>query len=167
MNISQLTNGNDLFQIVDFHTRAQATLDLMITSDNLRACYDKPVPYSSLGLSDHLCVLWRPKKHRIVKNKRKTQITRPLLESGMRTFGSWIQSLDWHIVLETNGTQNKADAFYDILDLGMNTCFPEKKKRVHTNDKTWITSHIKNLIEKRQKAFISGNDQEWRKLRNA
>ena len=42
----------------------------------------------------------------------------------MRTFGSWIQSLDWHIVLETNGTQNKADAFYDILDLGMNTCFP-------------------------------------------
>ena len=31
-------------------------------------------------------------------------------------------------VLEASGTQNKSDAFYAILDLGMSTCFPEKKK---------------------------------------
>ena len=42
----------------------------------------------------------------------------------------------------------------------------KKKKRVHTNDKSWITPHIKNLIAKPQQAFISGNDQEWPKLRN-
>ena len=41
-----------------------------------------------------------------------------------------------------------------------------KKKRVHSNNKSWITPHVKNLIAKRQIAFISGNDQEWRKLRN-
>ena len=132
----------------------------------MRACYEKPSPYSSIGKSDHLCVLWKPKRHRVAQHKRKTQITRPLLESGIRTFGTWIQSLDWHMVLKTNGTQHKADAFYTILDQGMSSCFPEKKKTVHTNDKPWITPQIKDLIAKRQKAFISGFDQEWRKLRN-
>ena len=169
MNMFQLINGNDLSQIVDFPTRGKATLDPMLTSGNLRECYEKPIPLSPLGLSDHSCVIWKPENHRVAKYEHKAQITRPLpwlLESGMQTFGSWIQSLDWHQVLEATGIQNKADAFYEILDLGMNTCFPEKKKRVHTNEKSWITPHIKNLIAKRQQAFISGNDQEWRKLRN-
>ena len=86
----------------------------------------------------------------------------------MQIFGSWIQSLDWHQVLEATGTQNKADAFYEILDLGMNTCFPEKKEAGshYANDKSWITPHIKNLIAKQQQAFIFGNDQKWRKLRD-
>ena len=128
MNTFQLINGNDLSQIVDFPTRGKATLDLMLTSGNLRECYEKPYPLSPLGLSDHSCVIWKPKHHRVAKCEHKAQITRPLLESGMRTFGSWIQSLDWHQVLEATSTQKKADAFYEILDLGMNTCFPEKKE---------------------------------------
>ena len=139
MNMFQLINGNDLSQIVDFPTRGKATLDLMLTSGNLRECYEKPYLLSPLGLSDHSCVIWKPKHHRVAKCEHKAQITRPLLESGMRKFGSWIQSLDWHQVLEATSTQKKADAFYEILDLGMNTCFPEKKKRVHSNDKSWIT----------------------------
>ena len=70
----------------------------------------------------------------------QTLITRPLLKFGMRTFGSWIQNLDWHqvwkpLVLKTY----IADAFYTIFGLGIITCFPEKRKRVHSNDKSWIT----------------------------
>ena len=102
MNISQLTHGNDLYQMVDFHT---ATLDLVIVSDNLRVCYEKPHPLSPLGLSDQQCILWKPYKlYRVVTHECKTLITRPLLESGMCTFGSWIQNLDWHQVLEASGT---------------------------------------------------------------
>ena len=131
MNMLQLINGNDLSQIVDFPTRGKATLDLKLTSGNLRECYEKPIPLSlslslsPLGLSDHSCIIWKPKNHRLTKYEHKAQITHPLLESGMQTFGSWIQR---HQVLEATGTQNKADAFYEILDLAMNTCFPEKKE---------------------------------------
>ena len=127
MNMFQLINGNDLSQIVDFPTRGKVTLDLILTSGNLRECYETPYPLSPLGLSDHSCVIWKPKNYRVAKYKHKAQIIRPLLESGMRTFGSWIQSLDWHQVLEATSTQKKADAFYEILDLGINTCFPEKR----------------------------------------
>ena len=74
--------------------------------------------------------------------------------------------LDWHEVLESDTTQDKADAFYTILDLGMSTCFREVKRRDHSNDKLWITTHIKSLVKKRQKAFSCGQDQEWRELRN-
>ena len=86
----------------------------------------------NLSLSLHLAsvtilVLLGSLKTTESPSEHKAQITRPLLESGMQTFGSWIQRLDWHQVLEATGTQNKADAFYEILDLGMNTCFPEKK----------------------------------------
>ena len=42
----------------------------------------------------------------------------------------------------------------------------KKKKKIHSNDKSWIPPHVKNLIVKRETASISGNDQEWRKLRN-
>ena len=48
----------------------------------------------------------------------------------------------------------------------MSNCFPEKKKRGHSNDKPWITTHIKSLVKERQKAFSSDQDQEWRVLRN-
>ena len=41
--------------------------------------------------------------------------------------------MDWHEVLESDTTQDKADAC-TILDLGMSTCFPEVKRRGHSND---------------------------------
>ena len=53
MNMFQLINGNDLSQIVDFPTRGKTTLDLMLTSGNLRECYKKNLSLS-LSLSLHL-----------------------------------------------------------------------------------------------------------------
>ena len=111
MNMFQLINGNDLSQIVDFLTREKATFDLMHTSGNLRDCYEKPIPLSPLGLSDHSCVIWKPKNHRVTKYEHKAQITRPLLKSGMQTFGFWIQSRPW--LASSFGSHrysNKADA---------------------------------------------------------
>ena len=37
---------------------------------------------------------------------------------------------------------------------------------IHQNDKAWITSRIKNLIKKRQKAFRNKHESLWRYLRN-
>ena len=96
----------------------------------------------NLSLSLHLAsvnifVLFGSLKITVTKYEHKAQITRLLLVSGMQTFGSWIQSFDWHQVWEAIGAQNKADALYEILDLGWKICFPEKKKKwVHTNEKS-------------------------------
>ncbi len=166
MDISQIIRGNDLYQMVDFPTRGDATLDLMISSSKLKDHYLNPSPMSPIGYSDHVCVLWKPKGCTAKKNNLKSKITRPLSESGINSFGTWIQSVDWHTILQDKSTQEKANVFYDMLDQAMTTCFPEKKTRGHSNDKNWITPYIKTLIRKRQKAFASGNVHEWRTLRN-
>lgn len=167
MDMHALLRGNDLYQIIEFNTRANAKLDLMLTNSTLRDFYADPRALSPIGLSDHVSVLWKPKSERVAAmNNLKTKITRPLNVSGIQSFGSWIQRQNWHEVLENGDTQGKANAFYSILDLGVSTCFPEKKRKIHNKDKPWITQKIKHLVLKRQKAFELGKVMEWRKLRN-
>ena len=112
INLNHLCRGNDLYQIIDFPTRANATLDLIITSGKLKDHYRKPFPLSPFGKSDHVCVIWKSNLHRNSgKNTIKAETTRPLSESGINSFGTWIQSLDRHEVLESNATQDKAECF--------------------------------------------------------
>ena len=111
INLNHLCRGNDLYQIIDFPTRANATLDLIITSGKLKDHYRKPFPLSLFGKSDHVCVIWKSNLHRNSgKNTIKAETRRPLSESGINSFGTWIQGLDWHEVL-SNATQDKAECF--------------------------------------------------------
>lgn len=166
MNIQPITRGNDLFQIINFPTRGDATLDFIITNSKLKELYSDPIPYSPIGYSDHRCVLWKSVIADVsYKNVVKTHFCRPITDSGIRSFGTWLQNQDWHEVLNAQGTQNKTNVFYQILDCANDLFFPVKKKKVHNNDKPWVTSHIKNLIIARQRAF-ENDDKEWRKLRN-
>ena len=48
----------------------------------------------------------------------------------------------------------------------MEHCFPIKTVTRHTADKPWITDLFRNLIRKRQRAYKSGNRDEYRVLRN-
>ena len=48
----------------------------------------------------------------------------------------------------------------------MEHCFPIKTVIRHTADKPWITDIFRNLIRKRQRAYKSGNRDEYRVLRN-
>ena len=54
MNISPIVRGNDLHQIVDFHTRGDAILDLMLTNHTLKSHYNKPIPLSPIDCSDNV-----------------------------------------------------------------------------------------------------------------
>ena len=60
MNSKRIVGGNNLFQLVDFPTCGDATLDLVITNHKLVSHYQKPIPLSAIGMSDHDCVLWNP-----------------------------------------------------------------------------------------------------------
>ena len=43
---------------------------------------------------------------------------------------------------------------------------PERSIRIHQTDQPWMTSHLKRLIERRQKAFAAGHDLLYKLLRN-
>ena len=163
MDIMPLLRGNDLKQIVDFHTRGRATLDLIIT--NMKAQYKAPTPYSPIGKSDHSCVLWNPKSRK-PQNVIRTKVTRPFPDDKVRAFGRWIQGLSWDEVYCCSGTQNKIDKFYSVLNKGIGLYFPIKHVKMHVSDKPWMTHKIKNLIKKRQKAFASHSHSKWRRLKS-
>lgn len=163
MNIDSILRGNKLKQIVTFPTRGNATLDLILT--NILDHYQLPSPYSPIGLSDHACVLWKP-RHRIPVNTKKSCVIRPFGASSIRAFGRWIQDQSWSEVYESKCTQDKTNAMYSIIKEGMDMHLPTKRIRIHNTDKPWITPHIKKLISERQKAFAQNDTIKWRKLRN-
>lgn len=43
---------------------------------------------------------------------------------------------------------------------------PMRMRNVHSTEPPWITSSLKNLIQKRQSALLRGDDQKFRELRN-
>jgi hypothetical protein len=47
--------------------------------------------------------------------------------------------------------------FYNKVITALDKFMPTKPCRLNTNDKPWMTSYIKNLIVKRQRAWKKGN----------
>ena len=61
---------------------------------------------------------------------------RPIKDSGLRNFGTWIQSQNWSEVLNTSGVQAKTDQFYALLNEAIETHFPLVTAKRHETDKT-------------------------------
>ena len=87
-------------------------------------------------------------------------------DSQIKEFGRWIQNQTWDNVINAQGTQDKADAFYGYLDDSIESFFPMKTVKIHSNNKPWVNSKITKLIKLRQKAFTPQRTAEWRQLRN-
>ena len=63
---------------------------------NLKIFYQPPIPYSSIGKSDHSSVLWTPKYKLSGNNNIRTRITRPMTDNSIRACGRWIQGQSWN-----------------------------------------------------------------------
>ena len=64
--------------------------------------------------------------------------------------------------LDGNHCEEKYSYYQTIVDSLMEHCFPIKIVTRHTADKPWITDLFRNLIRKRQRAYKSGNRDEYR-----
>ncbi|KAI8493297.1 hypothetical protein Bbelb_293010 [Branchiostoma belcheri] len=158
-----LCRGNRLKQVVNQPTRGDVVVDVIIT--NIYSQYGPPVVGAPVGRSDHNSVLWTPVVTR-PHNKSHSRVVRPLKDSDIRAFGTWITKHSWQEVYTAQSTQEKTDAFYETLTSGIDHFFPTKTVKIHSTDKAWITPAIKRLIRKRQEAFNQQNDEAWKRLRN-
>ncbi|XP_072048885.1 uncharacterized protein [Amphiura filiformis] len=165
MNVNNVLHAHDLKQLVTFPTRGDAILDIIMT--NISSYFENPLDVSPIGKSDHTCIVWKPNKmYRQDKTKSVTKKVRPMKDSQIREFGSWVQSQTWDNVTNARGTQDKADALYGYLDNAVESLFPMKTIKIHSNNKPWVNSKITKLIELRQRAFTPQRTTEWRRLRN-
>ena len=161
INIAKLKSSFQLKQIVNFPTRGQNTLDLILT--NLQDYYDTPVSRPPFGLSDHVTIKVKPKSRAQIPKSRKMIKSRDLCPSNRFAIGTYLQQVDVTSLLTTvNTCTEKMTLFESIVNVGLDLVLPLRSKTIHLNEPAWISSSLKTLIRRRQRAHSQGNLLEFR-----
>ena len=166
LDLSQILLLDGYVQVVDKPTRDQNILDKVIT--NFSYAYEPVTILSPLGMSDHNCILLRPSADFLrpsrLSNKKRKKLVRPLTDSGIREFGSWITQHTWEELYKITNPSDMCNMFLQILQQRIDKLLPLKEIVFHDNDKPWINSEVKTLINKRQHAF-KDNKELWKHYR--
>ena len=165
LDISRIKNQFRLKQLIQFHTRGNRTLDLILT--NLEQYYHPPVRLSPFGLSDHFTVLIEPKLRTDHQTNKRIRQSRDLRPSRRAAMGAFINDFDWSILNQFQTCEEKLNYFQAVISTGMDILLPVKKSRICNNEPPWMNHHLKSLIHKRQLALATGNKHRFNHLRNA
>ena len=152
LQTTRLRNNYNLKQIVNFPTRGERTLDLVLT--NLQDHYETPTQRPPLGLSDHMFIEVQPKA-RIKSNSSTTTIQsrnmRPSKRLAMRTY---LESVDLDTMLNSaDSGEDKTSLLEQIIKTGLDHVMPMRTRKVHSTEPPWIASSLKNLLQRRQSAL--------------
>ena len=156
LKVNVICSACSLNQVVKVPTRKEAILDLILTNIT-NNFYKKPITLPSIGTSDHLSVLYEPVANPRTNLEKKKIIIRKYHKSAMIAFGSWLIKFDWSVLLSISDVNLKVAYFFEIMWIMIDKYFPPVKVVTTQNDNPWITSKIKSLIAKRQKAHKSKN----------
>jgi hypothetical protein len=172
---SILSISPSLVQIVSDWTRMDppAILDpIIMTLSNL---YQKPLCLEPLDAdpdkngqkSDHRVVISKPIS--IVNNKcsrlTRTVKVRPFPHSGISKMREWFIDQRWEQVYEAVTAHEKADVFQKMLVSKMDEIFPEKIRKIQSDDQPWISFKLKKLDRKRKRVYRNERrSQKWQNL---
>jgi hypothetical protein len=82
---------------------------------------------------------------------------RKLNRANLHKLSLYLEKQNWCEVYRADSVVNKMSLFYNKVITALDKFMPTKPCRLNTNDKPWMTSYIKNLIVKRQRAWKKGN----------
>jgi len=118
----EITSVLNFKQVVSFATRGKNTLHKIIT--NKEHFYESPTSLTPLGNSDHLSLLWVPKKYQAPTQLKGTKLIRRFPDFKIREFGSWITHHDRADVLNASDPNTKCQLFYKSVWNQVESCFP-------------------------------------------
>ena len=147
-----LSLSPSLVQIVKQWTRMAppAILDPVIMS--LSNLYQEPVCLEPLDAdedkvgtkSDHRIVIARPIT--VINNRctRQTRVVRvrPFPRSAIEKMKEWFIDMAWDAVYNEVSAHQKAEKFQDILMAKLSQIFPEKLRKINSDDQPWVTFRI-------------------------
>ena len=119
-----------------------------------------------VGTSGHKVVKWYPKNNGTARPSTTKRRRRRFPRSGCDAFGRWLISQDWPIVSPNRSTNDLASDFTSKIYQGIDKFFPLSSVKLHPSNKPWMSSSLKSLIVKRQRAFHSDNTRLWRHYRD-
>ena len=145
--IQDIQTQNNLRNIVNFNTREDAMLDLILTDSDE---YDNAVELSPIANNNHCCILvngvktgsrkYKKIKKRLVNEQRKISVYHAVaLER-------------WQEVFEASNVHDKALAFHQIIDRILDKHCPKQTLKCRADKPPWITNSIIKLIHARDKA---------------
>ena len=164
-NDTFLVSHYRFIQMVKILTRGGAILDKIWT--NMRELYQSPVSISELGKSDHNMILLQPMVHTRHDTGSVTRVT--IVSMGVNekaNFSKALSSVRREPSLLFHTCEEKYNYYKDVVISLMDKCFNNKVVTRHTADKPWVTDYFRCLIRKRQLAFMSGDQCEYKALRN-
>ncbi len=132
---------------------------------NLFEHYSKPDILAGIRLSDHKWIFIRPLIMHVKKRKAKVvyrRFVKPHMKDG---FGRWLTSTDFTFLEALPSCPEKLNAFQSLLNYAIELFLSLRKSKQHPNDKPWITSELRSLIQQRQQA-MDKDPETFRKLRN-
>ena len=152
---STLTNFH---QLVDCNTRKNRTIDLLYS--NVRDAYiSSPLP--PLGCSDHNLIhlqpVYKPKVQRLPITTRTVRMWTPEAEEALR---DCFESTDWSVLQDHGNLEEITECTTDYLNFCRDVAVPTRTVRCYPNHKPWVTRDVKELLDRKKKAFKDGNAVE-------
>ena len=152
-------------QIIKAPTRGSAVLDKCYT--DIFPFYNDFLIMPPIGSSDHNAFLCYPNcDSSYGKGSLNKVTTRVMGQNEKAMFCYELKNIKWEPLYHLASYEEKVLYFTSTISVLMEKYFPAKVVKRHSKDKPWITDHFKSLVAKRQYAFISGDLNSYRLLRN-
>uniref|UniRef100_A0A3B1JXG3 Reverse transcriptase domain-containing protein n=1 Tax=Astyanax mexicanus TaxID=7994 RepID=A0A3B1JXG3_ASTMX len=151
-------------QYVDCPTRKNRTIDLLYA--NISDAYTA-IPLPPLGKSDHNLVFLKPYyKPCVMRQPTTTRSFRKWSQEAEETLKDCFASTDWSVLQDSHGEdiEGVADCTTDYLNFCMDIVVPVRTVRCFANNKPWITSDVKDLLNKMKRAFKDKNQEELKNI---
>ena len=117
--------------------------------------------------SDHRIVITRPIStinNKPIRNIRKVKV-RPIPQSGIILFREWLIDQSWEALYQAESAHTKAQIFQNMLVSKLDEIFPEKTRKISSDDQPWVTFKLKKLDRARKRIFHKERRSEkWKKL---
>ena len=126
-----------------------------------------PDPDKNGAKSDHRIVLIRPINTINNKSCRQTREVkvRPFPQSGFSKMRDWFVDQTWDEAYTAESAHLKAEIFQKLLVNKLDEIFPEKTRKIQSDDAPWITFKLKQMDRKRKRIFHKQRRSEkWKKL---
>lgn len=140
------------YQQVSCKTRDDNTLDLLYC--NIKDAYvSHPLP--PLGLSDHNCVSLRPRyKPRVQREPPETKTIQQWTPEACERLQGCFDCTDWTAFSQDEDDVTKiTDSVCSYISWCVESIIPRKTIQVFSNNKPWVTKSIKEVLNKKKKAF--------------
>ena len=155
-----------LKQLVSSPTRQSAILDKIYT--NISSWFQTATILPAVSGSDHDSVLLAPSLTPVRPRRLMKQVHNRTSDSSCKTFlCHYVQHFNWTSLYRLDSCADMVDYFYVVVLSALDHYLPTVKINTCSTDKPWVTPTFRNLIKKRQKAFLENNLSLYKRLRNS